>query len=405
MGQNKKHMLGRDLKFFVTAETAYNPVATSIQTPVATDAMQVLSSSMEFTHERKDRADSRQTRSLLERITGRKEVSWSCESYVTPRGVATTAGGTGTDGVNGNDQHVLLRSSFGSSSVSGSGTRYDLTSTQVFPTMTLFREASEVGMEAVIGAYVEELKIMGSGGDEPKFSWSGTASKHIFTGTSEVTTGGTTTFEVATNECRNFEPGSLVKSTTSAPAVETATAVVQSVEVGGGTLGDDLVTLTATHTFTAASTITPYTPATTTTAQPPLNGISGSISLNAATDLPITAFEVTVTNNQKAINDEAFTDEVTDFIPGYRSVTGSLTVRARADQMKEIGMRKAFTSRVVTLVMGNAATPGGFVTIALGKVEFDSSAIEIPEAEEATFTLPFVAFGTSGDDEVTLTFD
>ena len=144
MGQNSKHMLGRDLKFFVTHETTYNPAIADIIVPATTDAMQVLSTGMDYTQERKDRADSRQTRSLLEKITGRKEVTWSCESYIIPRGAAT-AGGTSATGVDGNDQHVMLRSSFGSSSASGSGTQYDLTSSQAFPSMSITREASEVG--------------------------------------------------------------------------------------------------------------------------------------------------------------------------------------------------------------------------------------------------------------------
>jgi hypothetical protein len=72
--------------------------------------------------------------------------------------------------------------------------------------------------------------------------------------------------------------------------------------------------------------------------------------------------------------------------------------------MKEIGMRKQFTSRTVTLLLGSA-TAGAGVTLTLGNVEFDFSSLEIPEAEEATFTLPFVAFGTSGDDELTITFN
>ena len=396
MGQNNKHMLGRDLKFFVVSETSYNPATTAVPIPATTDAMQVLTTSMDYTQERKDRADSRQTRSLLEKITGRKEVTWSCESYIIPRGTAT-AGAARDDGLLGNDQHVLLRSSFGSSVGSGSGTQYDLTSSQTFPTMTLYREASEVGMESVVGAYVEELKISGSGGDEPKLSWSGTASKYIFTGTSTASSGGTNTMTFTGPDANNFMPGSVMRTTSvSTPArvlTVNAAGTVITTDGGGGSLSY------------LSELAYPYTPATATSSTAPLNGISGALSLSSATSLPITAFEVTVTNNQKAINDEAFTDSVTDFIPGYRSVTGSITVRARADQMKEIGMRKLFKTRDLTLTLGDSSLGAGYyVTIAFSKIEFDFSAIEIPEAEEATFTLPFTAFGTSGNDEIVLTF-
>ena len=250
------------------------------------------------------------------------------------------------------------------------------------------------GRDLWVGAYVEEFKISGSGGDEPKFSWSGTASKHIFTGTATSSGGGANaiTFSGPQSDGHNFEPGSLIKSAGG------DNGRVLTVSTSGG----DVTTDSGTY---GAELISPYVPATSTSSVAPLNGISGSLSLNGATDLPITSFEVTLTNNQKPINDQAFTDSVTDFIPGYRSVTGSITVRARADQMKEIGLRKLFTTRTLTLTVGDSSLGAGYyVTIAFTNIEFDFSAIEIPEAEEATFALPFTAFGTSGDDEMVLTF-
>ena len=48
--------------------------------------MKVLSAPMEFGQERTPRNDSRQTRSLLERITRGKTVSWSVQKYLIPNG-------------------------------------------------------------------------------------------------------------------------------------------------------------------------------------------------------------------------------------------------------------------------------------------------------------------------------
>jgi hypothetical protein len=154
----------------------------------------------------------------------------------------------------------------------------------------------------------------------------------------------------------------------------------------------------------SAELITPYSPTPSVNAAAPLNGITGSLALTGptATSLPITAFEMTLANNIKAINDEAFTDSITDFVTGYRTVTGSLSVRARADQMKEIILRKLFEQRDIQITIGSGT--GTSVVIDMNQAEFDFSAIEIPEAEEATFELPFTALGSSGDDEMSLTF-
>ena len=403
MGVNSKHMLGRDLRFYAVPETStYNPSLTTYTAPAGTDALKVLSSSMDFSQERVDRADARETRSLLERITRRKEISWACESYIIPRG-SVTAGATlaRRSGSAGNDYHVLLRSALGTSVSDGaSGTRYDLTSTQSLPTTTLFRTASTVGMEMITGAFVNEFSISGSGGDEPKMSWSGNGSKYVFTGTAVAAgaTFSTTQFTMSVDNSYNFEVGSLV----------------QSLDADGTTVkGDGIVSVVArgvitvasvTTAFAAGDTIRPLQITPSVNAAAPLNGITGSLALTGptATALPITTFEMTVANNIKAINDEAFTDSITDFVTGYRNVTGSLSVRARADQMKEIILRKTFEQRDIAITIGSGT--GTSVVIDMNQVEFDFSAIEIPEAEEATFELPFTALGSSGDDEMTLTF-
>ena len=402
MGVNSKHMLGRDLKFFAVPETTYNPGLDGFTIPQGFDGLSVLASSMEYAQERVNRADARFTRSLKERITRRIEVSWSCESYVIPRGMLTAGGAATRRGASqGNDLHVLLRSALGSSAGDGgSGTTYSLTSTQSLPTLSLFREASGVGMEMILGAYTNEFTLSASGGDEPKMSFSGSASKYAFTGTTTAesgTSGPNATFTAALNNGHdNFEAGSLVQG--AGGALGRVTSVDRSTGV---------VTTDSGSAF-AAELITPYVPTPTPNSTAvPLNGISGSLALTGptATALPITAFEVTIANNIKAINDEAFTDSITDFVTGYREITGSLSVRARADQMKEIILRKIFEPRALTVTLGSGSA-GNKVIVTMPKVEFDFSALEIPEAEETTFTLPFVALQNStSDDEMTIQFD
>ena len=379
MGQNQKHALGRNLNFFTSEESTYG---TFVQA-AADDAVKTLSTSMEFSQERVDRADARSTRSTLERITRRIEATWSAESYVLPSGAAGTAP----------DCRTLIKSAMGAETVAGSSVTYSLTDTQAMTSMTLLRESSEVLSQRMNGCYTEEMTISGSGGEEPRISFSGTGINVVNTGTSAATNGGSSTTgpcNVTANEGENFAANSLVK-------------------FSGGTIAEvdsvsgDVLTFKDSESWTSSETIIPFIPSNPTTQGNPINGITGSITVAGNSDMPITAFEITLTNNIKFINDEAFTDKGTDFVPGFRNVTGSLTVRARKDQIIELNKRKSFSTRDIAIVLGSTA--GSILTIDMNQVEFGFSAVEIPEAEEATFTLPFTALGTTaGADELTLTF-
>lgn len=379
MGQNQKHALGRNLNFFTSEESTYG---TFVQAAAA-DAVKTLSTSMEFSQERVDRADARSTRSTQERITRRIEATWSAETYVVPSGAAGTAP----------DCRTLIKSAMGAETVGASSVTYALTDTQAMTSMTLLRESSEVLSQRMNGCYTEEMTISGSGGEEPRISFSGTGINVVNTGTSAATNGGSSTTgpcNVTANEGENFAANSLVK-------------------FSGGTIAEvdsvsgDVLTFKDSESWASSETIIPFIPSSPTTDGNPINGITGSITVAGNSDMPITAFEITLTNNIKFINDEAFTDKGTDFVPGFRNVTGSLTVRARKDQIIELNKRKSFSTRDIAIVLGSTA--GSILTIDMNQVEFGFSAVEIPEAEEATFTLPFTALGTTaGADELTLTF-
>jgi len=142
-----------------------------------------------------------------------------------------------------------------------------------------------------------------------------------------------------------------------------------------------------------------------------VNGISGSLVLNSVT-LPVTAFDVTVTNGVKALSDEAFEKGTSDFVAGYRSVKGNISVRARKDFIKSLAQRYVQTTATadptfssVALVVTLGGTTGYKVVATMSKIEIDFAGIEVPEAEEAVLSLPFTALGTSGSDELTLAWN
>src|SRR5688572_19169334 len=54
-----------------------------------TDSLKLLSNKFEPKYERKDRLDTRATRSVLEQIEGVIDVDWQCETWLLPRGGTT----------------------------------------------------------------------------------------------------------------------------------------------------------------------------------------------------------------------------------------------------------------------------------------------------------------------------
>jgi hypothetical protein len=165
-----------------------------------------------------------------------------------------------------------------------------------------------------------------AGGEEPKLSFEGGSSGTFIPTTTSSTTGASTatvdgsgsgtTVDVQSGEGKNFKVGSVIK--------------VGSDDNGGagyevtGISGDQLTVGTSITSYTDLDAVVPFAPDETVAGQP-IAGILGSLTVDGSS-FPITSFEVTVTNNMKAIEDEAYQAGTTDYVPGFRDVTGSLSI-------------------------------------------------------------------------------
>lgn len=391
MGLNEQHALGRTKKFFAVTE----PTAGVFIVPESADAAKVLNVSMGIDSERRDRVDSRQSRSMLERITGKSVVTWAVDAYIIPSGTAGTPP----------DLDLLIKAAMGKvTNVPATSDKYELTAVQAIDTLTLIRHMPDVVMEAVRGAWVETMTINAAGGDEPRISFDGGAFQHIHTGTSTLNGatpgGGGADFTAETADGRNFHNDSVVKIGTDDNSGE----------------GHQIITDSTRPTFTSDANISaqadalpiiPFTP-TETTAGSPATMITGSFKMTPAVGgggdvtFPITSFEVTIANGVKALDDEAMQELPTDVIPGFRAVTGSVSFRARKDFIIELGDRKDFPARNMIVVIGSGA--GKTLTIDIDFAELNFADLDVPEAEEAVITVPFTALGSAGEDEIVLTF-
>ena len=119
--------------------------------------------------------------------------------------------------------------------------------------------------------------------------------------------------------------------------------------------------------------------------------------------MPITAFEVTVNNNIKAISDEAFEQGTSDYVPGFREVTGSLSIRCRSDVAIQIGKQAVFATQAITVTCGD--TTGSKFVVSIPAAELEVTAVETPQSDEVVIPLTFKALGTgSGENEISMSF-
>lgn len=381
MGVNLTHALGRKQKVFAKEESA----AGTFVKPAATDALKAIKVSMPFSQERKDRMDSRTTRSVLERISGKKSATWSIEKYIIPSGTAGTPP----------DDHVLWKAGVGGdtgyTNTGSTSDEYALASSQTLETLSIVRHLNDIVMESVKGAVVEEIKVVANGGDEPKVNFSGFAMGHVHTGYTTLDGDMVSSDQMTVDDHANIEIDSVVK-------IDSDDNSGAGYKVTAGTTSP--YTLETTLSASDGVAVTPFTPSET-TAGSPINGITGSTVIDTVT-FPILAFELTLKNNIKAVEDEAQQAIANDFIPGFREVTGKISVRARRDFIIELGKRKSFSTRDVRVTLG--AGSGTRLQIDVDYAEFEFEDFEVPESEEAIISLPFKALGSSGDDEVKFTF-
>lgn len=408
MGLSNPHALGRDRVFYVENETT----AGTFVKPTGGDQniAKLLSSSIDLQQERKERNDARSTRSLLERITGKGTISWSIEAYVIPSGTAGTPP----------DLHELFYAAMGGyANVGGTSDTYSLSDSQTLRTLSITHHYNDMVQEAIAGAWVNTMTISASGGEEPKVTFEGGAMSYAFTGSSTLNGAVDNSTSFTVDDSGQFHTNSSGTG---------ASSVVWFTDDDAGTNSDDNSgagfkvtddssdpTLTAEANIDSGSDVNiaadgdevrPFVPAAASDSPQgsPISGIAGSLKLDGGSALPITAFEVTLANNIKPLDDEAFKQFPDDVIPGFRNVTGSITFRARKDLVRELGKREAFTQRDIAVVLGSGG--GTTCTINVDQAEFDFSALEVPEAEEGTVTLPFTALSSSASaaDELDIVF-
>lgn len=392
MGVNDPHGLGRNTRLSAVAES----VPFTYQRPVSASAMRVLKATFTRTEESKVRADARQTRSELATIRGKVASTFAVETYAMGSGVAGTPP----------DAHELWRNHFGVyTNVPGTSDTYAPTDSQnARGTISMVRENNELLSQAIRGGAVDVLKLVISGGDEPKVTFEGNAADVVGTGTSTLdgaVLAGDDEITVQSAEQNNFRIGSVIRIGTSTNGVGSPPGYLV-VDKDGSVLTIDPPILTGQGQADGAD-VLPYIP-TETVSGSPIAGILGDLTLDG-TSVPITGANLEHRNNDKFFTDEAFRQYATDYVPGFAIGMVEFTLRARRDQIILLNQIESGIETVHPTVVTCGDTAGSRVTITMPRLQIYKTELDVPQEEEAIIKVIGRMLGNTGGDHISVRFD
>lgn len=378
--------LGRREKLYALIETTYG---TTPSLAAATNALRHINSSFTQTIDRVPREDKRNTRSLLQRIQRRKNVTWSCDGYLLPSGAA----GTPPDGWDD-----LLEAVFGTETISaGTSVTYSLAK-EFKKSLSLFRSNGQASGDAVMsylvrGAVPQTVNFSLSGSDEARISISGFGADLLSAGKSLIDTDdGDDIVLKGANHAKMFSVGQYIDIVGGATGLE-----ILAINEGTNTLTVDnhvagseddviipsIVAVAETYVATAS----------------PISGVLGSFTMDSSS-FDIISADITLDNGAAPHNDIYGTEKTTNFHLNNRSVTGSITFRVDDVNFLDLARTKDNFQRDLALVSGTTA--GAIATFNLNTVNFDFTNANASGAEDVQVTVPFVALGSSGEDELEL---
>lgn len=405
MGVNTPHALGNFTQTHVEAETTFGTLVKA----TAGGAMKVTNPGVwKKTKPRGPRQYSNsQSRSNANSIrTGIETTEWTFEQEIQPSGVAGTLP----------DAHpLLLRWLPNFDQPGGTSVTYEPGGPSAAAyaqgdvgSMSITRLATDVYMEAVVGAWGEELRLSGSSGDVPKLSTSGGAKDLITTGYTllmNATTPGTpTTFDV--DDPDQLQVGSVV--------------AFDADDNGGAGYEVTVKNAAGPAQFSVAENVAaadnapvrPFAPTPTyEAAGDAIEGVCGALDIDSKTDFELVSWEVMLKNNITGHDDVALQKTVPDFTEGRFMVSGTLVFKARRDVFEPLyssWISDPSTRYDISLQAGVDA--GYILTIDMDRCEWDDVSFEYPEASEgdsvATITVNFTSYSSAdnADDNITLTF-
>lgn len=391
---------GTQQQFWGVIETAFN----TVQKPVAADALPLLTLDITPSQEYIKNMERVGTASLINEVAGKEGGTWSATFYVKPNGSTVTVAP---------DTGAILKAAFGYENTSGDVTYacHDSGVDKTEPLSLQFHKRAGIhSYEVISGCWVESLEFTIGANEIPTisasggfcsygFAFGGTLSASAATGDSFVNVdSGTTRFRAGAYI--QFNEGGTVKNNLGnfykVTSIDTATNKVYISPNPEEALDDDTTIEAAAHTQTL-------------TTNSPVSAVDSELSLAGAA-VGFIGASVSYTTGIKA-RDEANSATPTGLSLGQREVSGSLncfmhTSETAASDISRLVGDAWNGSTVATIIRAGADTAKARMKIRLPAIRPEVTAVEIPEAEESTVNISFVArkASTNGD-EISIDFD
>jgi hypothetical protein len=379
--------VGIDQRLWIIEETGYGNNATAGLFPVAADGIEHVNAMMDFKIPREDAAH-RSGRSLVTRLSKKKEVTWSFESYIVP---------ADPTGLNPNlpDMHPMLVNVFGQVDETDPSKKiYQLTraSSKSFR----FLEEGTHFSRLAVGCVADSVTFTLPGDGMAMVKFEGFAQDLYTAGQSTLAADVTasTTLTVPVGHGKRFEVGSYIDiidqadGNTRKAASKKITAVVGdtlTIEAPAVTALTDDIVIGAAPDFTASK------------SENALLGLKGSFTTGSlgTIDCQLLSAEIGIKNNYTPKNMIYGTDSNCGYIADKRrEVTLKFDVLLTQDNYTFYVQNKTFVADSVEIVLAPQEIPapinapaGRTFTFRFDKVEFDVPSLEQPGDSYVKLTL------------------
>lgn len=393
----------------VEAATAFDTVVK----PVATDAVPLLTLDITPTQDYHKVMERTGTASLKKEVVGQEGGTWSATFYVKPEGTTVT-----TDP----DTFAFFQAAFGykNNTTDVSYTCQESGVDKTAPVSLQFhKRAGPHEYEVISGCWVESFEVSVGQNEIPTVTVSGGFSSYGFAGGATLNGAGSASnafVVVDANQAQRFRAGAYVQFRESPSSVNNNSGNFWKV-TGIDTAAHKVLLSPNAQVFDDDSTIEAAPHAQTLTANNPVNAVGSSLTLGGSAVGFISA-TVTMATGIKARR-EGHQGQPTGLSLGTREVTGTFNCFYNTSDTAGITAGTAPGGDISRIIgdawNGNVLAAvlrcGADVTKQRMKVNLPAirpnvTAIEIPEAEEATVNISFVArVASTNGDEISIDFD
>lgn len=371
--------VGIDQRVWMKLETGgFGTGATGGLFPIATDAIEHVNAKIDFTIPREDAAH-RSGRSVVTRLSGKKEVKWTFESYIVP------AAPTGSN-PNLPDMHPMLLSAFGSVDETDSTKKiYNLVRANTY-SFRMLEEGTHFSRVAV-GCVADSVTFTLPGDGKAMVKFEGFGQDLYAAGQSLVASPSVASNDVVvtTGHGGRFEVGAYIDVIL---ASDGSTRVISSRKLTAIT-GDTLTFSGAVATLSASDIVVGAAPDyTASSSEDALLGLKGSFTTGAmgTIDCQLLSAEISIKNNYTPKNFIYGTDSICGFVADKRrEVSLKFDILLSKDNFEFYMNNKRFAADNVTIELDPQVIPapinaqaGRRFKFVFPRVEFDTPNIEMP---------------------------